>query len=171
MKEETLNEFKMLFKQHLNNNKQAQIKLALCKNVNWDERTMTAVGINDNLEYYDVWLGLGAISVKPKVNTECLIGIVEGQDNVSFLIDASEVEEIIYNGGELGGLCNVPELRKQLKKLTARVDGIVDAIKQGVPSAGAPDSGLALKTSIVGFLNAIIDKEDFNDIEDINIKH
>lgn len=169
MKEETLNEFKMLFKQHLNNNKQAQIKLALCKNVNWDERTMTAVGINDNLEYYDVWLGLGAISVKPKVNTECLIGIVEGQDNVSFLIDASEVEEIIYNGGELGGLCNVPELRKQLKKLTARVDGIVDALKNS--AIAAQDGGLTYKTNIGIALNLLTDKEDFNDIEDVNIKH
>lgn len=166
-----VDEFVALFKKHLGNNKQVQLRLAYCKDVDWEEKTMTAMGATDDLEYYDVSLGLGYKFIKPKVNADCIIGILEGEESVGFLIDASEVEEIIYNDGKNGGMCNVPALKKELDKLTKRVDDIISAISQAIPSAGAADGGAGLKTSIVSFLNAIVDKEDFSEIEDINIKH
>lgn len=72
--------------------------------VDWEERTMTAIGVDDELEYYDVLLGLGSIDLKPKKGSTCLIGIIENQDTASFLINADNVEEIClktYKGIEL----------------------------------------------------------------------
>ena len=65
--------------------------------VDWEERTMTAIGVDDELEYYDVLLGLGSIDLKPKVGSTCLIGIIENQDTASFLINADQIEEIDIN--------------------------------------------------------------------------
>ena len=65
--------------------------------VDWEERTMTAIGVDDELEYYDVLLGLGSIDLKPKVGSSCLIGIIENRDTASFLIMVDEIEEIDIN--------------------------------------------------------------------------
>ena len=65
--------------------------------VDWEERTMTAIGVDDELEYYDVLLGLGSIDLKPKKGSTCLIGIIENQDTASFLINADQIEEIDIN--------------------------------------------------------------------------
>ena len=53
-----------------------QTVLVEVKEVDWGERTMTVIGIDDELEYYDVLLGLGSVNVKPKVGSNCLIGFI-----------------------------------------------------------------------------------------------
>lgn len=65
--------------------------------VDWEDRTMTAIGIDDELEYYDVLLGLGSVDLKPKIGSTCLIGIIENQNTSSFLITVNEIEEIDIN--------------------------------------------------------------------------
>jgi hypothetical protein len=55
---------------------------------------MTVLGIDDDLEYYDVLLGLGSVDVKPKVGSNCLIGFINNSETLPFLIMADEVEEI-----------------------------------------------------------------------------
>lgn len=77
--------------------------------------------------------------------------------------------KIEINGGDNGGMCNTPELKTQLDKLTARVDGIIDALTNG--TTGTQDGGAAYKASVVAALQALTDKENFNDIEDSKITH
>ncbi|MFC0344056.1 hypothetical protein [Epilithonimonas hispanica] len=62
--------------------------------VDWEERTMTAVGIDDEVEFFDVLLGLGSVDLKPKIGSDCLIGIIENQSTSSFILTANELEEI-----------------------------------------------------------------------------
>ncbi len=169
--ETAADEFMVLFKRHLSSNSQAQIRWVTCKSVDWDAKTMEAEGMSDELAYYDIALGFGSCDVKPIVETDCIIGILEGQESVAWLIYATETELVEFNGGENGGLTNTPELKTQLDKLTARVDGIISAINNGVPAAGAPDGGAALQTSIKAALALITQKEDFGDIEDTKITH
>ena len=72
-------------------------------------------------------------------------------------------------GGDLGGLVKVEELKSELAKLTARVDGIISAINNGVPVP--TDGGAALQTTIKAALATIVNKEDFTNIENENVKH
>jgi len=72
-------------------------------------------------------------------------------------------------GDQFGGLVKIEELVKNLDKLTARVDGIIDAIKNGVPIP--TDGGAGLQTTIKAALALLVDKEDFTTIENENIKH
>lgn len=164
-------EFAMLFKRHLNGSMQAQIRWVTCQSVDWDAKTMIAVGISDDLEYYDISLGFGSLIVKPTLNTDCLIAILEGQESVTWLLHASEVDAMVFNGGENGGLTNIIELKTQLSKLTKRVDDIISAINNGVPATGAPDGGAGLQTTIKTALALITEKENFNNIEDTKITH
>ena len=72
-------------------------------------------------------------------------------------------------GKDLGGVIKVGELRSQLAKLTARVDGIMNALKNS-PTA-AYDGGAAYKAAIVSALNAIVDKENFASIASDKVFH
>ena len=75
-------------------NTPTQTVWAEVKEVDWEERTMTVLGIDDDLEYYDVLLGLGSVDVKPKVGSNCLIGFINNSETLPFLIMAEVVEEI-----------------------------------------------------------------------------
>lgn len=163
-----LDEFAGLFKQHLRGAVKATLRWVDAESVNWENKTMTGTD-EDDLPYYDVLLGVGMMAVKPVKGTECLIAILEGNEATAFLLYANEAELIEFNQGLNGGFANTPELKTQLEKLTARVDGIIDAINNGVP--GASDGGAALLTSIKTGLASITDKEDFSEIEDSKITH
>lgn len=76
-----------------------QTAYAICISVDWNNKTMTATGQTDGLDYYNVRLGNGFEYKKPKVGTLCLIGLVENQAANAFLIDASEVEEYYVKTG------------------------------------------------------------------------
>ena len=72
-------------------------------------------------------------------------------------------------GKDLGGIIKVDELKSQLAKLTARVDGIMNALKNS-PTV-AQDGGSSYKASIVGVLSAIASKEDFSSIASDKVFH
>jgi len=61
---------------------------------------MTAIGIEDDLEYFDVQLGLGSWYRKPKVDTKVLLGVPGLQDKASFLLECEAFEEGIYVSGD-----------------------------------------------------------------------
>lgn len=61
--------------------------------VNWDEKTMTATSLADELPYYDILLGLENLMIRPKQGTTCLIGLIENDSTKPFLIWADEVEQ------------------------------------------------------------------------------
>lgn len=78
-------------------NKRAQtmsIQWAKVTAVNWDERTCDAKGLRDELEFYDILIGVGSIDVKPKVGSLIIIGIINNDETTSFLLSAEEIDSI-----------------------------------------------------------------------------
>lgn len=108
------------------------------------------------------------IVIRPAVDSSVILSRLDNSDEL-FVSMFSAVDSIVIDGGSNGGLVITPELRTQLGKLTARVDGIMDAINNGVP--GSADGGAALLTSIKTGLATITDVEDFTAIENEKIKH
>jgi len=137
--------------------------------VNWIEKTADVKDVKAELEFFDVLLGLGGDLIKPVVGSKCLCGVAENQEAAAFIIYCEEVDERWINGESNGGLVITPELVFQLNKLTARVDGIIDAIDNGVPVAG--DGGVALQNTIKVALAGLVDKESFDNIENTKVKH
>lgn len=111
--------------------------------------------------------GEAGIVITPKVGSFVLVSLLT--ENDAFVTMFSEIDSIVLDGGENGGLTITPELKTQLDKMTARIDGIMDAIKNAVP--GSMDGGLALHASMMAALATIVQKEDFSNIENEKIKH
>ena len=61
--------------------------------IDWEEKTMNAIGVSDDLPYYDILLGLDSILIKPKKGATCLIGLIDNNPTTPFLIWANETEE------------------------------------------------------------------------------
>lgn len=108
--------------------------------------------------------------ITPKIGSVVVLGSLSGDLNDLVILRCDEIESIIINGGTLGGLIKINELKTQLDKMTARIDGILSAINSGVPTPGT-DGGAGLLTTIKAGLDAITDKEGFTAIEDTKIKH
>ena len=107
-----------------------------------------------------------ALSYRPEVGAVVLVLL--DTPTTGFVIAASR-GKIVMNGGSLGALIKIDELRAQLDKMTARIDGIIDALKSAKPSP--QDGGAALQTTTIAALDRLTDKEDFGDIADNNITH
>lgn len=73
-----------------------QTAWAVVKSINWGEKTMVATGVLDELDYHDVLLGIGGEARKPKLRSQCLLGMIENQDGAAFLIAAEEYEGFLF---------------------------------------------------------------------------
>ena len=163
-----IDEFYNLLHKHIDKAQKATLRWVTCTEIDWEDGVMTAVDV-DNVPYHEIMLGTKSKLTKPIIGSDCLIGIVEGHETMTFLIEASEVELVEYNEGKNGGLTNSPELKEQLEKMSNRIDGIMDALKKS--KVVAQDGGAAYKTNITIALGLIVDKESFDKIEDKTITH
>lgn len=89
--------------------------------IDWEERTMTAVGIDDEVEYFDVSLGLGSVDLKPRIGSTCLIGIIENKDTSCYLLSCDEIEEIDINVEECQFKINDGFLLKKQNETLAKL--------------------------------------------------
>jgi hypothetical protein len=113
--------------------------------------------------------------ITPAAGSYVLVSCIDGDK--WFVSQFSTIEKITLNvadtieinGGTHGGLCVTPELKTQLEKMTARIDGIIDAINKAVPTP--QDGGTALQTTMKVQLATLTDKENFNGIENENFTH
>jgi phage gp45-like len=72
-------------------------------------------------------------------------------------------------GTDAGGVVKAADLENQLNKLSARVDGIIDALKNS--QTAAQDGGATYKAQIAAMLTALVDKEDFSNLESKKVLH
>jgi hypothetical protein len=141
---------------------------ATVKSVNWSKKTMVATGVADDLDYFDVLLGLGSVYRKPKNNTLVLIGIIENKEAAAFLIDAEEVEEIVFNGGYNNGLVNVEVNKTALNQLQSNINALKAAVATAFGTYGADPS---LATAATTVTSAVLTPINILQIEDTKFKH
>lgn len=156
--------------------RQAQIRFVECVSVDWDNKTMVAKGTGDGVEYLDVILGFGYSDIKPVIGSLCLIGIIDGQEVVTFLINAEVVElvetkaeKIVFNGGENAGLVKVKELTEKVNVLEKDLNLVKAIFAAWVPVP--MDGGASLKSVIAQWAGQQIKVTQQTDIEDKIITH
>jgi hypothetical protein len=167
--DDELNQFKQLFKQHINGAQKATLRWVSAIVVDWDDKTMTAED-SEGVPYYDVLLGVGMMVIKPKTGTDCLIAILEGDEATAFLLYANEADLIEFNGGNNGGLAITPTLIDELNKTNALLQAIINIINGAAISEPGNGSASALQTALK---TAIINKKlgDYSQIENKQITH
>lgn len=143
-----------------------------CKVVSIDGDSLAELEpLNGDPNLIDIKLIAGA-SDSPVLITPATDSVVIAtflSKNTAFISLYSEVESVQLRGEQYGGLIKVEELVTQLDKVTARIDGIIDAINNGVPVP--QDGGAALQASIKVALALLVDKENFKNLENENVKH
>lgn len=148
--------------------KQAQLRWATVEKVDKANGTMDVIGVIDQLEYYGVQLGLGALSIFPVKGTVCLIGIIEGQETDAFLISADKVDEIVLNEGKFGGLVKVSELTDRLNLIEKDINSLKKSLSKWTPIAN--DGGSALKTVLSSYMSSSLTETEIKDIENEKVK-
>jgi hypothetical protein len=154
------------------------------KSVDWDKKLMIAVGLVDDLPFYDVNLGIGSIYKKPKLKTKCLIGIINNNLADAFLIDCDEIEQIelvdktgfklclnngllTINGDQFGGIVNAIELKTQIDKNTLILEKLQEVFTNWIPIP--QDGGSALKSLVTSFTT--LGRANLSNIKNDKIKH
>lgn len=151
-----LDEFNKLLGQRIRELVPIQTTWAKVKSVDWDKKTMTATGLLDDLDFYDVLLGIGSQSRKPKVGTKCLIGIIANSSN-AFLIEADELEEIVHKIGNVE-LIQKPEgfvLKNGSQDLKTVLNDMIDEINKIIVINGTTINVSAM-VAIKNRLNTIL---------------
>nr|DAS20555.1 MAG TPA: hypothetical protein [Caudoviricetes sp.] len=152
----------------INGAKQAQLRWVTVDTVDKDNRAMDVTGVVDQLEYYNVQLGMGALCIYPKPGTTCLVGIIEGQETDAFLISAEEVDEIVLNGGTLGGLVKVGELTDRLNLIEKDINSLKQKLSGWTPVPN--DGGSALKAALSSYFTESLQETQVKDIENERVK-
>lgn len=98
-------------------------------------------------------------AVIPKVGS-MVSGIATADLRDVLIVSFSEIDSIIIKAPKI----EANDFKTQLDKMSARIDGIIDAIKNG--AASPYDGGAALQQTIVAGLDQITDKENFNTLAD-----
>jgi uncharacterized protein YlzI (FlbEa/FlbD family) len=167
-----IDKFAEIFERKLEGTKQAQLRFATCKAVNWDEKTMTVTGVSDGVDYRGVQLGFEFVYIKPKIGAVCLIGILEGKEALTFLINAETVElmevnadTIEINGGNLGGLVKSEVVADRINALERKVNQLITTLS-GIT---VPAAGLVF-APIFASVSQILPLSQKNDFENEKIK-
>lgn len=150
--------------------RQAQIRFVECVSVDWQNKTMTAKGGNDSVEYFDVVLGFGYTDIKPAVGTICLIGIIDGQEAATFLINAEEVELVevkagsfVFNEGKNDGLMKIKDVVEWMQKVYQDMQALKTQLSTHPVAGNSAPLGLSFNTTTPN--------PQQSTFEDKNIKH
>ena len=99
------------------------------------------------------------VTVFPKMGSY-VSGIATADLRDVLIVSISEVESVEIKADKV----IINDLKTQLNKMSARIDGIIDAIKNGKPLTDY--TGAGLQSSIVSQLPTAADKENFNTLFD-----
>ncbi len=129
----TVDEFEELLDKVIKSRIPIQTQWVTLQNIRIDEKLCDAKDVESDLEFYDIWLGLGSENKKPKDNTIGLIGLIENNPAKAFLITCKELEQWEVNVGNSSLKIEDGFLLKKenetLKKLMADLIKAIKAMK------------------------------------------
>ena len=115
---------------------------------------------------------LTTMIIKPAVGSTVLVAdLSNGKMRDLVVLMVEKAETVIFNGGELGGLIKIEELKKSLDSLKKYCEALKDAVSQGLTAVGV---GTAASGSVgaQAFNSAMTGKNiTIEDMEDDKIKH
>lgn len=92
----------------------------------------------------------------PTVGSSVLVGLIGNDADTAYIVKCSKVSKIIINGGELGGLVKIEELRDSLDSIKDYIADLKSAISTGLDSVGVGSAAsgtlgkTAFETAMIG---------------------
>lgn len=120
-------------------------------------KTMTAKGLVDDLEYYDVLLGLGHIHKIPNEGSLCLLGIIGNHSGFTFLIEADDVKAMQIKSNETDFIIDETgyKITKANESLTNILNDFIDEVMKIVVIEGR-SINVPVVTAIKTRLNTVL---------------
>ena len=87
----------------------------------------------------------------------------------NIIIKAADGKKIALNGDKYSGMVKADELKRERNKMTARIDGIINAIKSAVVTP--QDGGAGFKAAMIASLSTLVNKENFSKIKNEKVVH
>lgn len=107
--------------------------------------------------------------LRPAVGSVVIIGSLTGDLDQLVLLQVDRAEEILINGGKLGGLIKVKELTDHLNTIERDVNSLKQAFSTWTPISN--DGGASLKGSLASWASKPISLSKRSDYEDDKVKH
>lgn len=143
----------------------------LGKVIKLKDTTVDVEPINGDPVLFNVKLQVNASTqgwaVKPKLNSEVLVGHVDGNEKNCFVAMFSEVDSVMINGDGNGGLIKIQSLVDKLNNLENKVNDIIT--KYGVHTHLDPVSGATGTPSAI--VTGAITPTVKNELENEKVKH
>lgn len=145
-----------------------------------DEQAQTCdVKIDEGYIIYDVRLTSveeAEIVMIPKVGAWCIVAIIDNEESLTYAMGFSaidkilaNVEEVVINHGENGGLVNVSALIDEIDALKRDLNNLKTAFKSWVVTPN--DGGAKLKTAASVWASSSLELTNRDALEDTKVKH
>ncbi len=109
------------------------------------------------------------IIVRPAVGSVVIVGSLTGDLDHLVVLSMDRAEEVIINGGKLGGLIKVQELTQKLNALESEVNNLKQLFASWVPVKG--DGGAVLCGLLGSWAGKRLTLSRREDYEDTKVKH
>ncbi len=125
-------------------------------------------------ELFDVRLKAGVEAIKdgvveiPKVGSMVLVGLVGNDKDTAFLVRTSEVDEVIVNGGQNGGVPRVQAVVSDLNQIKQDINMLKTLVSSWVPVP--TDGGASLKSFVSAWSAQMLTMSQASNIENSKFK-
>lgn len=109
------------------------------------------------------------IIVRPAVGSVVIVGSLTGDLDHLVVLSMDRAEEVIINGGKLGGLIKVQELTQKLNALESEVNNLKQLFASWVPVKG--DGGAVLRGLLGSWAGKRLTPSKREDYEDTKVTH
>ena len=109
------------------------------------------------------------IIVRPAVGSVVIVGSLTGDLDHLVVLSMDRAEEVIINGGKLGGLIKVQEITQKLNALESEVNNLKQLLESWVPVKG--DGGAVLRGLLGSWAGKRLTLSRREDYEDTKVKH
>lgn len=109
------------------------------------------------------------IIVRPAVGSVVIVGSLTGDLDHLVVLSMDRAEEVIINGGKLGGLIKVQEITQKLNALESEVNDLKQLFASWVPVKG--DGGAVLRGLLGSWAGKRLTLSRREDYEDTKVKH
>lgn len=107
--------------------------------------------------------------LRPAIGSVVIVGSLTGDLDQLVLLQMDRAEEVIINGGRLGGLIRIKELTDRLNVIERDINRLKSALRSWSPIPH--DGGAALKASTASWVADQLTLSKRSDYEDANVKH
>lgn len=107
--------------------------------------------------------------MRPAVGAVVIMGTLTGDLDHLVVLSMDRAEEVIINGGELGGLIKVQELTNKLNTLEREVNDIKQVLSSWTPIPN--DGGASLKAAVASWAGKSLTLTRREDYEDTKVTH